>query len=68
MLIDNKAEYVDAQEAARILGLSQRAVRNLAGQQRLEVKKSTTQAGSAATTRLMVSLASVQRLRSERQR
>ena len=43
MLIDNKAaEYLDAKEAARILGLSQRAVRNLAGQQRLEVKKATT--------------------------
>ena len=66
MLIDNKAEYIDAQEAALILGLSQRAVRNLVGQQRLEVKKAT-QSGSAAT-RLMVSLASVQRLHAERQR
>lgn len=65
MITENEAQYIDAQEAARVLGVSQRAVRNLAGQQRLEVMK--TENGSAAT-RLMVSLASVQRLRSERQR
>jgi len=65
VITENEAQYIDAQEAARILGVSQRAVRNLAGQQRLEFKK--TESGSAAT-RLMVSLVSVQRLRSERQR
>lgn len=64
MITENEAKYVDAQEAARILGVSQRAVRNLAGQQRLEVKK--TESGSAAT-RFMVSLASIRSLHSERQ-
>ena len=39
MLTENEAEYVNAREAARLLGVSQRAVRNLAGQQRLEVVK-----------------------------
>ncbi len=64
MLTKNEAEYVSTREAARLLGVSQRAVRNLAGQQRLEVK---TEGGDAAT-RFMVSLASVQWLRSKRQR
>jgi hypothetical protein len=45
-----------------MLGVSQRAVRNLAGQRRLEVKRE----GEGATARLIVSLASVERLRSER--
>jgi hypothetical protein len=47
---EKEAEYVNAREAARLLGVSQRAVRNLAGQQRLEVK---TEGGGA--TRFMVS-------------
>ena len=42
-----------------MLGVSQRAVRNLVG---LEVKRE----GVGATARLVVSLASVERLRSER--
>jgi hypothetical protein len=54
---------VDAREAARILGLSQRAVRNLATQQRLEVRRE----GAGATARLVVSLSSVERLRLERE-
>jgi hypothetical protein len=54
---------VDAREAARILGLSQRAVRNLATQQRLEVRRE----GEGATARLVVSLSSVERLRLERE-
>jgi len=45
-----------------MLGVSQRAVRNLAGQRRLEVKRE----GEGAAARLVVSLASVERLRSER--
>jgi hypothetical protein len=45
-----------------MLGVSQRAVRNLAGQRRLEVKRES----EGATARLVVSLASVERLRSER--
>ncbi len=64
MIAEDGAEYIHAQEAARILGVSQRAVRNLAGQQRLEVKTE----GEGSATRFMVSLDSVQRLRSERQR
>ena len=64
MPTEKEAEYVNAREAARLLGVSQRAVRNLAGQQRLEVKAE----GGGAATRFMVSLASVQRLRSKRQR
>jgi Helix-turn-helix domain len=53
---------VDAREAARILGLSQRAVRNLASQRRLEVKRE----GEGAAARLVISMSSVERLRSER--
>ncbi len=64
MPTEKEAEYVNAREAARLLGVSQRAVRNLAGQQRLEVKTE----GGGAAARFMVSLASVQRLRSKRQR
>jgi hypothetical protein len=63
VLMENEAGYVNAREAGRLLGVSQRAVRNLAGQQRLEVK---TEDGRGPATRFMVSLASVQRLRSER--
>ena len=61
VLTKNEAEYVSTREAALLLGVSQRAVCNLAGQQRLEVK---TEGGDAAT-RFM---ASVQRLRLKRQR
>ena len=64
MLAENEAEYVSTREAARLLGVSQRAVRNLAGQQRLEVKTE----GGGAATHSMVSLASVQRLCSKWQR
>lgn len=53
---------MDAREAARILGLSQRSVRNLASQRRLEVKRE----GEGAAARLVVSMSSVERLRSER--
>ena len=63
MLSENKAGYVDGREAARIIGITQRAVRKLAAQQRLEVKRE----DESAAARLMVSLASVERLRSERQ-
>ena len=65
MLTENEAEYVNAREAARLLGVTQRAVRNLAGQQRLEVVKTE---GGGAATRFVVSLASVRRLRSKRRR
>ena len=58
---ENEPKYVDAREAARLLGVSQRTVRNLARQQRLETKTE----GEGAGTRLMVSLASIRSLRSE---
>ena len=54
---------MNAREAARILGLSQRAVRNLAFQQRLEVRRE----GEGAAAHLVVSLSSVERLRLERE-
>jgi plasmid maintenance system antidote protein VapI len=60
---ENEPKYVDAREAARLLGVSQRTVRNLVGQQRLEIKTE----GEGAATRLMVSLASIRSLRSEGQ-
>jgi hypothetical protein len=60
--VETEVNYVGAGEAARMLGVSQHAVRNLAGQRRLEVKRE----GEGATARLVVSLASVERLRSER--
>jgi hypothetical protein len=58
----NETGYVDAQEAARTLGMSQRAVRNLVARGRLEPRRD--REGVAA--RLVVSVASVERLRSER--
>ena len=59
----SETDYVDAREAARLLGLSQRAVRNLASQQLLEVRRE----GEGATARLVVSLSLVERLRLERE-
>jgi hypothetical protein len=38
LLPENEPKYVDVREAARLLGVSQRTVRNLAGQQRLKIK------------------------------
>ena len=64
MLSENEAvNVVDGREAARIIGISQRAVLNLVTQQRLDAKRK----GKGASARLMVSLASVERLRLERQ-
>lgn len=56
--------HVEAREAARLLGISQRAVRNLIGRKTLEGKRD----GEGAAARLVVSVASVERLRSEQQR
>ena len=65
ILPENEGVYVvDGREAARIIGISQRAVLNLATQQRLDDPK---RKGKGASARLMVSLASVERLRLERQ-
>ncbi len=61
MVLEKGSGYVDAQEAARMLGVNQRAVRNLIARRRLESKRD-----GGAAARLLVSVASVQRLRSER--
>ena len=62
MVLEKEASYVDAQEAARMLGVNQRAVRNLAVRRRLESKRE----GEGAATRLLVSVASLEKLLSER--
>ena len=61
MVLEKASGYVDAQEAARMLGVNQRAVRNLIARGRLESKRD-----GGAAARLLVSVASVERLRSER--
>ena len=61
MVLEKRTGYVDAQEAARMLGVNQRAVRNLVARRRLESKSD----GGGAAARLLVSVASVKRLRSE---
>lgn len=61
MRSDDAFEYVDARETARLLDVSQRAVRSLARQQRLETKTE----DEGAASRLVVSLLSIRRLRSE---
>ena len=53
---------MDAQEAARMLGVNQRAVRNLVARGQLESKRD----GEGAAARLLVSVASLEKLRSER--
>lgn len=63
IVLKNEVDYVDLQKAAELLGMSQRAVRNLAARRRLEVKRE----GEGAAARLVVSLASVEMLRLERQ-
>jgi hypothetical protein len=63
MFIEKETSYVDAQEAARMLGVNKRAVRNLVARRRLESKRN--EAGGAAA-RLLVSVASLEKLRSER--
>jgi DNA-directed RNA polymerase specialized sigma24 family protein len=61
MVLEKGSVYVDAQEAARMLGVNQRAVRNLIARRRLETRRD----GGGAAARLVVSVASVERLRSE---
>ena len=61
---DGAAGHVDAQQAAAMLGMSQRAVRNLLARGRLEGKRD----GDGAAARLLVSVASVEKLRAERGR
>ena len=62
MVIGKETSYVDAQEAARMLGVNQRAVRNLVARGQLESKRD----GGRAAVRLLVSVASLEKLRSER--
>jgi hypothetical protein len=62
MFIEKETSYVDAQKAARMLGMNKRAVRNLVAQRRLEAKRD----GEGAAARLLVSVASLEDLRSER--
>jgi hypothetical protein len=61
MVVEKETSYVDAQEAARMLGVNKRAVRNLVARRQLESKR---HGGAAA--RLLVSVASLEKLRSER--
>jgi excisionase family DNA binding protein len=61
MVVEKETSYVDAQEAARMLGVNRRTVRNLVARRRLESKSD----GGGAAARLLVSVASVERLRSE---
>ena len=62
MVLEKETNYVDAQEAARMLGVNKRAVRNLVARQQLLAKRD--EGGAAG--RLLVSVASLEKLRSER--
>jgi hypothetical protein len=62
MVLEKQTSYVDAQEAARMLGVNQRAVRNFVARGQLESKRD----GEGAAVRLLVSVASLEKLRSER--
>ena len=62
MVLKRETSYVDTQEAARMLGVNQRAVRNLVVRRRLESKRE----GEGAAARLLVSVASLEKLLSER--
>jgi hypothetical protein len=63
VFIEKETSYVDTQEAAKMLGVNKRAVRNLVACRQLESKRD--EAGGAAA-RLLVSVASLEKLRSER--
>jgi len=62
MFIEKETSYVDAQEAAKMLGVNKRTVRNLVARRRLESRRD--EAGGAAA-RLLVSVASLEKLRLE---
>jgi plasmid maintenance system antidote protein VapI len=61
VVLEKATSYVDAQEAARMLGVNKRAVRNLVAQKQLLSKRD-----GGAATRLLISVASLEKLRSER--
>ena len=56
MITKNETAYVDVQEA-KMLGVSQRAVRNLVARGQLESKRD----GEGVAVRLLVSVASVEK-------
>ena len=60
MVLEKETSYVDAQEAARMLGVNKRAVRNLVAQKQLLSKRD-----GVAAARLLISVASLEKLRSE---
>jgi hypothetical protein len=62
MVLENGTGYVDAQEAARMLGVNKRAVRTLVARRQLESKRDR----GGATAQLLVSVASLEKLRSAR--
>jgi hypothetical protein len=62
MFIEKETSYVDAQEAAKMLGVNKRAVRNLVARRQLESKRDE----GPTAARLLVSVASLEKLRSER--
>ena len=62
MVLEKGTSYVNAQEAARMLGVNKRAVRTLVARRQLESKRD--RGGAAA--RLLVSVASLEKLRSAR--
>ena len=61
MVLEKATSYVDAQEAARMLGVNKRAVRNLVAQKQLLSKRD-----GGGATRLLISVASLEKLRLER--
>lgn len=63
IVLRDEVGYVGLQRAAELLGMNQRAVRNLVSRRRLEAERE----GEGVAARLVVSLASVERLRLERQ-
>ena len=63
IVLKDEVGYVGLQRAAELLDMNQRAVRNLVSRRRLEAERE----GEGVAARLVVSLASVERLRLERQ-
>jgi len=61
VVLEKETGYVDAQEAARMLGVNQRAVRNLVARRQLNKRD-----GEGAAAQLLVSVASLEKLLSER--
>ena len=61
MAHEKETSYVDVQEAARMLGVNKRAMHNLLTRRRLESK-----GNGGAAARLLISIASLEKLRSER--